>query len=455
MHNQPVKPIDLYMLMGDFWRTAKRIIWLFPLLVILGAAAMGIRAKISYRPQYEAKASFTVTVTNPLQSEMRSYNTATAEQMAKTFPYILTSGALSELVMQDLGIQAMPSINASVLPNTNIFSLTVRSADPQTAYDVLHSVIENYPDIAEFVVGPTHMSLLDDTGIPSVPYNMPNIKAAAVRGGIIGAVIWGIAALAIVMTRTGIHNEEELKELISLTCFGQVPFVRSRQYKKSNPLLVEQENFEFSESIKRICLRVEKEIAQHGYKALLISSAMPSEGKTTISANMALSFARKGMRTVLIDCDLRNPSVGNAFGISEVKGLSEYLRGEADRKKLVREIESNLSVIVGGQSVKNAGELLADRRCADLFASLRKEFDLIILDTPPCGMLADAAEAASQADCALMVIRQNYAPRQRVLEGMQILTEGEIPIIGCVLSHTQQSYYGYYNYGYHSHYYRA
>lgn len=80
--------------------------------------------------------------------------------------------------MRELGISAMPAVSASVLNNTNIFTLTVTSSDPQLAYNVLNAVIEHYPDVAEFVVGPTVMNLLDESGLPSVPYNTRSYRGA-------------------------------------------------------------------------------------------------------------------------------------------------------------------------------------------------------------------------------------------------------------------------------------
>ena len=156
--------LDLRLFLQDLWQTLRRLWLLLAAALIICVSALCWRTYRTYRPVYKASATFTVYVTNALQSEIRSYNTTTAEQMAKTFPYILTSGALSERVMQELSISSMPSVSASVLSNTNIFTLTVTSNDAQLAYNVLQSVIRNYPQVAEFVVGPTVLNLLDDSG---------------------------------------------------------------------------------------------------------------------------------------------------------------------------------------------------------------------------------------------------------------------------------------------------
>lgn len=446
--------IDLGILFGDALRTAKRMLWLLIVLVVLGAGVKSARMWFSYRPQYQATASFTVTVTNPLQADVRTYNAAAAEQMAKTFPYILTSGALSDLVMQDLGIKVMPPVSASVLENTNIFSLSVTSGDAQFAYDVLHAVIEHYPSIAEFVVGPTKMVLLDESGVPSAPVNSRSFAGAARRGAVYGFVLWAVIVALLAAARTTVHNEEELKRLMNLRCFGPLPRVKGLQKGTSCPLLTqENDKYGFSESVRLIRIRAEKEMRSRGHKVLLVSSAIPGEGKTTLAVNLALSLAQKGQRTLLVDCDLRNPSVARAFGRENPRGLTAYLDGAAGMKDIVYTLNTtNLSVVFGGKPAENAAELLARPKAAEFLRMAREHFDYIILDTPPCSMLADAAEAAELADCALMVIRQNYAPRERILEGAQILTDGGLPLIGCVLGCAERSViggsYGYYGYGY-------
>ena len=140
--------IDLGILLGDFFRIAKRLLLVLVALVIVFSGLLCFQTYRSYYPMYRADATFTVYVANPLQTKIQSYNTATAEQMAKTFPYILTSSALKDTVKRELGVTALPSITASVHSNTNIFTLTVTSGDPQLAYDVLNAVIEHYPSVS-------------------------------------------------------------------------------------------------------------------------------------------------------------------------------------------------------------------------------------------------------------------------------------------------------------------
>lgn len=453
--------IDLRVMLSDLLRGAKHLLWLGILLILLASAAFSGWTYLSYTPKYQASASFTVYVSNPLQAEVRTYNTATAEQMAKTFPYILTSGALSDMVMQELGISAIPTVSASVLENTNIFTLTVTSSDPQLAYDVLNAVIEYYPNVAEFVVGSTTMNLLDESGVPSEPVNSRNYGSAIKKGVMAGLVVWIAIVLLYALMRSTVHNETELKKLLNLRCIGTLPVAKGfRQGGKNSPcpvLLEEGDKFGFDESVRLMRIRVEKELREREKKVLLISSAIPGEGKTTVAANLAIALAQKGKRTLLVDCDLRNPSVAKIFNEQEIPGLAAFLTGKEKAEKIIhRQQIKNLYVVFGGPSVSNAAELLAKPETRYFLKASRNVFDYVILDTPPCSMLADAAELADLADCALYTIRQDYAAKDRILDGAQLLSDSGVPLIGCVMNcvkrSTSGSSYGYYGYGYGAYY---
>lgn len=445
--------IDLGILISDFRRGAKHLLIPGILLIVLLTALFCWRTFRSYSPQYQASASFTVYVTNPLQAEVRTYNTATAEQMQKTFPYILTSGALSSKVMKELGISSMPKVTASVLSNTNIFTLTVTSGDPQLAYDVLNAVIAYYPSIAEFVVGPTDMYLLDESGLPTAPINSRDYSAAVKKGVVVGLVLWVGAVLFLCFARSTVHDEEELRRLVNLSCLGMLPMVKAYQKSKTYPGLTGQgDQYGFVEAMRLIRLRVEKEMQKENHKVLLVSSAIPGEGKTTVATNLALALAQKGSKTLLVDCDLRNPSIAGVLGEKGTRGLSDYLRGNHSINDFIRPTKTeNFYAVYGGRPVSNAAELLATEKTQEFIDAAREVFDYIILDTPPCSLLADAAELSSLADCALITIRQDFASKSQILEGIQLLSDDNLPLAGCVLncvSHgAMGKAYGYYGYG--------
>ncbi len=457
--------IDLMDMLQGILRSIRHLAKQGIALVIVLSALMCFMTWKNYTPYYEASASFTVQVTNPFYATQQHYNASAAEQMAQTFPYVLSSNALSQQVMEKLNISYMPVMNVSVLGKTNIVSLSVRSGDPQLCYDVLNCVMEVYPSVAEFVVGPTTMSLMSESGIPQAPVNSRNYSGSIAKGALLGIVIWmGLSGLYWMTHRT-VGSEDDLAKLVNLECLGKIPNVRGFTGKKNSyacPILTDSsDKFGFNEAVRLMRVRVEREMEKHHSNVLLVTSTIANEGKTTLSINLALALEKKGKRVLLVDCDLRNPSVAQAMGHPCGLGLSDFLQHKAELDQVLhRENNRNLFTIRGGKPVSRPEMLLHGAALKNLIASAKNSFDYVILDTPPCALMADTAELLTMADCALLSVRQNFACRRQILEGVQIMGDSHKPILGCVMnmnvpriSSSGYSYYGYYgsygSYGHH------
>lgn len=446
--------LDLFVLLDDFLKEAKRLWMLAVLLIAAFAAGLTGYKYLTYRPTYVATAAFTVRVSNPLYASVSGYNSKTAEQLAKTFPYIVSNSVLQTQVKKELGITSMPKISVSSTAGSSIITLAVSDADAQKAYDVLNAVMKYYPELAEFVVGSTEMTLLDESGLPTAPSNPFSFKSPLIKGALIGAMLWCAMILLLALTKNTIHNEEELKRVLNVPCLGALPDVKVTS-KMICPLIHKGKKAPgFTEGVRLLRLRVEKAMEEEGKKVLLISSAIPGEGKTTIAVNLAISLAKREKRVLLIDCDMRNPSVAKALQMPSRNSLPEYLRGKVTIKDVITPTEvENLHIICGGPGGKSGtAEMLSHERTARLIQAASNMYDYVILDTPPCSMLADAAEMAEMADCGLMVIRQDLASKDEILDGIQRLGDGELDMLGCAFNGVHKglsSGYGYgYSYGY-------
>ena len=446
--------LDLYVLLEDFLRQAKRM-WLVGLaLALLCGAGLGFLKGRSFTPQYQAYSSFTVRVSNPLYGSISSYNERTAQAMADTFPTILTSDLLRIRVSEHLGA-GLSGVTITANSRASIFTLTVKANDPQRAYDVLNAVIECYPQVSEFVIGSTELVLLDESGLPEKPVATYSFRKTAVKGAAAGVMLWCVLVVVMILLKNTVHNEGELQRTLNSPCLGQIP--RTKVTRRM-PVPLQHRSRDtggFGEAVRLLRLRVEKAMEEENRKVLLVSSAIPGEGKTTVSVNLAASLAQKGKKVLLIDCDLRNPSVVSSIStkkrpLSSRNSVVDYIKGSTTVMDMIQPTElENLFVIPGGTGSKSGySGHLSDERMARLIQAGRNLYDYVILDTPPCSLLADAAELAALADAGLLVIRRDFAARDQIVDGVERLSDARLPIIGCAFNYAVPELGDRYGYGY-------
>lgn len=451
------KTIDIDSVFGDVLKGLKKF-WIIGLAVfILFAGFFCIHAKRHYVPIYSSKASFAISVSNSYGVNNKYYNTATADQMAKTFPYILQSGVLVNFIKDDLDMQAMPcSITASSTEGINLFEMTVTAADPELAYKVLQSAVKNYPKVADYVVGPTVLTKISETGVADKPINKVSYKRQILKGFLIGLVVLAVMVIAYAVTRSTVKKTEDIKKILNTRCIGTVPQVirKKRSVAQNTPLLLTSKNVDygFRESFRLLRTRIERE---EDKKIILITSALAHEGKTTISVNLAISLAMKGKKVLLIDCDLNNPSAARYLGIKDniQKGLIDYLEGDAGLDEVgIRLPKYGDLLVIGNKERRNkASEILDNGRLENLINSLKDYVDYIILDASPSAVLTDSTILSRLADGVLYVIKQDYADSDSIINGVENLSAGNAPIIGCVLNNVEKIFSKYnhsYDYGY-------
>jgi len=186
-------------------------------------------------------------------------------------------------------------------------------------------------------------------------------------------------------------------------------------------------------------------------KVILVTSALPQEGKTTTSINTAIVLAQKGTRVLLIDADLRRPSIHKTLGMGPKTGLSNVLTGNATLQQAVARsnILPALFVLTAGTPPPNPAELLASSNMRDILAELREQYDHIIVDTPPTLSVTDAVVMSTRADAVVLVIRSGQTTKQALRRARDLLMQVNARVAGVLLNAvdlTSPDYYYYYEY---------
>lgn len=182
-------------------------------------------------------------------------------------------------------------------------------------------------------------------------------------------------------------------------------------------------------------------------QTIVVTSAEPSEGKSTVSGNLALAFAQNENKVIIIDCDLRKPSVHKKFKVSNLSGISEVLIGKIQLDDAIQSYNKNLDVLTSGKIPPNPSEMLSSAAMAILIEELKERYDVIILDSAPIGAVTDAQILSTKVDGTILVVRAERTKREVVLEAKNSLEKVGANILGCVLhavENTKGKYYYYY-----------
>lgn len=448
-----LEKIDITSLLYSIWNSFRKIWYIFLFLPFIFAAANFFRVTTSYTPTYTAEATVSVSV---IGIDGTSDNNArTAGQLGKIFPYILTSSALKDIIAEDLGMGYVPgNISASNVEGTNLLTIKVTGSDPQQVYDVLQSVIKNYPEISQHVVGGTAMEVIDDSGLPRDTGKTVVIRGSIRNGVIAGLILASVILLIYMFTFRTVLNSNDLKSITNVPYLGTLPVYKKkkRRHSESDGINILKENTQrnYLEAMRVIRTRVGRNLEDH--QVVMVTSSLPGEGKSTVAVNLALSFAMQEKSVVLIDCDLRNPSVHQVLNLTEEKpGLGDYLAGKCELTDTMISYEEsglNLVIIPGSKETYEHPELLRNKSMDEAIEAMRKTADIIILDTPPSAMLADAEMVVKYADTAIYVVMCDYARSFYVQKGIRELAETGIDITGVILNAGEQaSSSGYGTYG--------
>ena len=475
--------VDLGRLLQAVWHR----LWLVILVAVVTTAITLAGTLMLVTPQYESSAKFYVNNGSLALGDISitAGDLSASKGLVKTYIVILGTRETLNDVIDYAGVEMTYSelkgyISADAVDNTEIFRVTITHPDPAVAEKLANADAHVLPKRIDTIVEGTSAMVVETAVIAATP-SSPNSVQNAVIGLVIGLVL-SIAGIVIrELVDTTIRAEDDVIRISQQPVLATVPdmlaptkggryysrYSRYNRYGKQKtegqqePKLIGSEiSFTASEAYKLLRTKLQYSFAdESNCRVIGISSALSGEGKSLTSINLAHSLSQLDKKKVLlIDCDMRRPSLATKLPINKRPGLSGYLSGQNQLEELLQNCgiagdEEAFQVIASGQNPPNPIELLSSARMKSLLEKLRETYDYIILDLPPVSEVSDALAVAKMTDGMLLVVRQHYCQRPVLSAAVRQFDFVESRILGVVYNCTIDEGHGY-GYGYYKRYYR-
>ena len=281
---------------------------------------------------------------------------------------------------------------------------------------------------------------------PPKTHDAPKLRISlAVVAGLFGAILPLLLIVVVDVQKRRINGPDDVKKKIGLPVMGAVPVIPGRAIRQLGAPKGSgyHWNMRLTESIDGIRARLLRNALHKKESVVLITSAVSGEGKTTLAVQIAMSLARAGKRTVLVDFDLRRPAIDKAFQLPLDPGISEALCGESDVRELVRSVGiDNLDVITTGRCDRLVLQALANGEDQRVLSQLKKEYDFVIVDGSPLLPVADSRYIAQHVDSVVMSVFRDLSRTPKVLAAYNILKSFEVENVEAVIASPCDAGYG-------------
>jgi receptor protein-tyrosine kinase len=431
---------------------------------LVSALAAGIVSFV-LPPVYEAHVSLYVRPAQPLSSTDPTTAAITADQVLRTYATLMTQRPIVESVNSQLNLGMRPEDLAKkikVTPNTNtlILDVAVQDTNSMVARDIANQVVADLiSEVKQIQAQETQVSnsrtgdnlvVTSPAVIPDQPVSPKKALniAIAFAAGLLVAV--GIAFLLDYLDQS-IKSDDELIGRLGLIPLGHIAYVPTAKSKRSELVALDTDSAS-SEAFKALRTGILFSTLEQHIKAIVITSAELGEGKSRTAANLAISLAQAGYKTLLIDADFRRPTQHRLFGRVRNIGLSNLIIKDAEESDAIKPVEAapNLWLLPSGPTPPNPSELLGSAPMRELMSKLWNQYSYVIIDTPPVNAVTDASILAAAANATVVVVEQGRTTVPALKHAREMLDRVNAHIIGAVMNKVRASsgsyYYGYGNY---------
>ncbi|PPG35696.1 chromosome partitioning protein [Pseudoclavibacter sp. RFBG4] len=410
--------------------------WIAMLICTLAGVAAGAGVSLVMTPTYSATAELYVSVRSSDGTEAQALNQGTtfARQAVQSYTTVVNKEIVTSRVVEELGLDLTPAqlaskITASNALNTVVIEISVEDEDPQLAATLANAVSANFIEVVVDELekpegaAPSLVKIqpVQSAQVPHAPVS-PRVPLNIVIGAVIGIALGvGVAALRQLID-TKVRSTHDIAQITDRPVIGTIAYDPDAGRR---PLIVHEEpKSPKAESYRALRTNLRFMDIENTRHSFVITSSLPSEGKSTTSANIAIALAEQGAKVVLVDGDLRKPKVATTMGVDGSVGLTDLLSGRAEPKDVLQRWgRGRLYVLPAGRIPPNPSELLGSHTMQQVHDQLLAEHDYVIIDAPPLLLVTDGAVLSELAHGTLLVVASGQTPRS-ALAGAVAQLEG-------------------------------
>jgi capsular exopolysaccharide synthesis family protein len=428
--------------LGEYLEILRRR-WLGVLIIVLTTLALASAVTLAIPKQYTATTRLFIAVTGESLTDLSQISNFAEKQMA-SYAEVATSPRVLRPVIDQLGLRTTPkelaeSVEATVPVGTVILEIAVTDRDPARAAQIANAVGQELAK-ATAELSPQRQDgtkavqatpiaeaqVLDKASSPKI---LQNLALGLILGLLLGL---GVAVLRHILD-TKVRNEDDVRRLTGSPILGAVAYDPD---VSSHPMILRDQPLAGpSEAIRRLRTNLQFIDIANRPKSIVISSSIPGEGKSTIAINLAISLADSGSRVILVDADLRRPSMAEYVGIEGGVGLTTVLIGRAEVEDVVQPLgKTSLDLLPSGQIPPNPSELLGSVAMADLLERLSASYDMVLLDSPPLLPVTDSVVLSNLAGGALVVVGVDRIHRPQLQQSLESLETAGAHLFGIVMN---------------------
>lgn len=441
------------MQLAHYLRLVGRWWWFLLLAAAIGGGTAYSISRIM-TPIYRAEATLLVNQTQT--PGVIAYNDVlTNERLTLTYRELITNRPVLDEVVDSLDLAMGPDdlgslIDVAVVPNTQLLRLAVEHPDPEQARWLANATAQAFiaSNAEDGLTRPGSVSIVEPAATPVSPVR-PRTTLNTLIGAFAALLIAAAVAAVYEYLDDTVKTAEDVEAATGLPTLGGVARFPKGSGTPRGLVVGSAERSAAAEAYR--VLRANLQFSTMDAKALVVTSASPREGKTTTVANLAVAMAQTGMRVIVVDSDLRRPTLHQIFGLTNGAGLTNALLSREPHLSQFLQPTwiDNLAVLTSGPIPPNPSELLSSRRMDGVIEALRNEADLVLFDSPPTLAVADAPVLAAKLDGAIIVVDTGSTRAQVLHRAADALARSKTRILGAVLnklSSRGHDYYYAYNY---------